>query len=388
MFIFERLVGVATYASILILVCLSLAMTKMVKHQKRILFLYTVILSVLAFFYVPYETADLYRINGFIERYGKHSFQSFMALYEEDSNMGLASILYWLIGQTGIPQLLPMIVSFICYSCIFYIIYKTAKINEISGKNSAITLFFYMSIGTYMFVISGIRSMLGISLLAFCFYRESAEKKFSLFHIPLYLISAFIHTFSAVLLTIRLFIPLFDMKTTLLKKITHSAFLGAIVVLALQYFGEYIEKITKKADEYLNGNMYSYVWDYIVGIIVCIVLLSIVFQFKRIETQSALKLNNMRSFLIFCFFIALYCCYEFSTFHRMVAYLLPIISLPMLMTLLQKNDNERKRVFNQSHRAILDVPFAYSVGMVFVSILLLFLSCTRGSLCSFKFFVL
>ena len=272
MFLFERLVGVATYASVLVLVCFSLAMTKEIKHQKRILALYVVLLSVLSFFYVPYETADLYRITKYVVEFQKYSFSDLIERGILNSEIGWANVLYWSIGKTGIPQLLPSLTTFICYSCIFYIVYKTAKRNQISGKNVAIALFFYMSIGTYMFVISGIRCMLGTSLIVFCFYRESVEKKFNVFHIPLYLIAALIHTFSVVLIAIRLLTPLFDKRNSFFKKMIYLVFLGLGTALIISYFSDYIEQVWNKAEDYLSGDAYSYIWEYVIAILAFLII--------------------------------------------------------------------------------------------------------------------
>ena len=183
MFLIERLVGVATYSIALVLICLSLV-NATDKQIKRRLSLYVIILSVMAFLYVPYETADLYRIYQFVDAFQKYTFIELWEKQVMNSELRYASILYWAIGKIGVPQLLPALTTFVCYSCIFYIIYKTSEKNQISGRNVAITLFFYMALGSYIFVISGIRCMLGISLLAFCFYRENVENKFNILHIP------------------------------------------------------------------------------------------------------------------------------------------------------------------------------------------------------------
>ena len=388
MLLLERLFGVGLYSLLLVFVCIALV-GRSSKNIKRILFVYSILLSVMAYFYVPYETADLYRIYGYIESFQKYSFDAFIDLQMANSQLGLSNILYWLISRTGIPQLLPAIVSFICYNCIFYIIHKTSEKNDISGKNVAITLFFYMSLGTYIFVISGIRSMLGICLLAFCFFRESAQKKFNILHIPLYAIAVFIHLFSALLVAVRFVIPIFDTKTTVLRKIIYIIFLGAGSAFVFSYLRSLVSDIVDKAESYLSGNLYSYVWDYIIAILTCFVLLSIIIKRKKAELSSSLKLNVSRTFIIICFIAALCFCYEFSIFHRTTVYLLPIISIPMLMTLLQNTDNNTE---NQNARAprpsLAEMPATYNLAIIAVSTLILLISCARGSLCSLKFFVL
>ena len=388
MFLFERLVGVATYASVLVLVCFSLAMTKEIKHQKRILALYVVLLSVLSFFYVPYETADLYRITKYVVEFQKYSFSDLIERGILNSEIGWANVLYWSIGKTGIPQLLPSLTTFICYSCIFYIVYKTAKRNQISGKNVAIALFFYMSIGTYMFVISGIRCMLGTSLIVFCFYRESVEKKFNVFHIPLYLIAALIHTFSVVLIAIRLLTPLFDKRNSFFKKMIYLVFLGLGTALIISYFSDYIEQVWNKAEDYLSGDAYSYIWEYVIAILAfLIIVFCVCVKYKGIKKKSKIELNGWIVYELLLFIISLLVFREFTMFHRLTTYIMPIIALPFLMIALQADDCKQIEK-NKRGQFIKDPLVSFGVNVAFVSALILFITCFRGSLCSFKFFVL
>lgn len=385
MFLIERLIGVSTYALLLVSVCVFLV-GKSTKQIKHILFFYTLALSVMAFFYVPYKTADLYRINEYIDTFKTYSFDRVLEVVKQ-SNSGWGSLYYWLISKTGEPRLLPALNAFLCYSCIFYIIHKTAEKNHISGKNVAITLFFYMSIGTYMFVISGIRCMLGISLLSFCFYRESVEKKFNILHIPLYLIAAFIHSFSAVLIAARFFIFIFDTKTTLIRKLIYLVFLGAGIILAFRNFDGYIGGIMKKADSYLSGDLYSYEWEYIIAILTCVVIIFVLSKRKKIKEESNVKLNVWLLYETTLFVVALCVCYEFTIFHRLTTYIMPIIAVPLLMTALQSNDNKRAGI-NTRERTVGAITFNLnSFVVIMVSVLILLVSCSRGTLCSLKFFV-
>lgn len=385
MFLFERLIGVGLYSLILVLVCFSLV-GKSGKKIKRRLFCYSIILSIFAYNFVPYETADLYSIYEYVEAFQKYSFSSFLENQVSKSDLGVSGILYWLIGQIGIPQLLPAIVTFVCYSCIFYIIHKTTEKNQISGKNVAITLFFYMSIGTYMFVISGIRCMLGISLLSFCFYRESVEKKFNILHIPLYLIAALIHAFSAVLIAARFLISIFDTKTTPIRKLIYFVFLGAGIVLVFRIFSDYISEIMEKADSYLSGDLYSYVWEYIIAILTCVVIVCVLLKWRAFKEGSSIKLNVWFLYEIALFAISLCICWEFTIFHRITTYIMPIIVLPLLMTTLQTNDNMKANT-NSRIRSVGEVSSNLHSIVLMISVLMLLVACSRGSLSSLKFFI-
>ncbi len=385
MFLFERLVGVGIYSLVLIMVYFSLV-TKNCNNVKRTLFIYSILLSVLAFFYIPYETADLYRINEYVEAFRKYSFSKLWKKQVLNSEIGLANILYWAIGKTGIPQLLPALISFVCYNCIFYIIVKTAQKNQISGKNVAITLLFYMSTGNYMFVITGIRCMLGVSLLTFCFFRENVEKKFRFFHIPLYLIATLIHSFSAVLIAARFFISIFDKNTTALKKTIYSVLLSGGIIIVFSYFSGFIDEILGKVDSYLSGNIYSYIWEYVISILASIVVICLFFRKTSIIKESNIKLNVWMLYGIALFVISLCFCYEFTIFHRITTYTLPIIAIPLLMTSLQSHDNRYKNAYTRV-KTVKGITLNLNSCVTFISVLMLLLACSRGSLSSLKFFV-
>ena len=305
MFILERLFGVGVYSLVLVIVCSSLV-GKSLDKQRRILSFYIIILSVMAFFYKPYETTDLYRIYEYVEAFEGYPFQKFLEVHVKNKSAGLAYLYYWLVAQSGIPRLLPLINTFVCYSCIFYIIEKTAEKKNISGKNVAITLFFYMTTETYMSIIAGIRCMLGVSLLAFCFFRETVEKKFSIFHLPLYVISFFVHTFSAVLIMARLFIPIFKDKKVTVKKCLYTISLILGIRIAFIYLGSYFDAVFSKADGFISGDNYTYMWGYVIDVVVWFVLVSVVFTYtQKVNTGKISNFKSIKFFLSVCLAISI-----------------------------------------------------------------------------------
>ena len=205
MFLFERLFALAIYVLILLIVCFFLSQRN--SNYKKIFFIYTLLLAIMGFFYVPYITSDLYRIYEYLELFSRYDWNSFLYQRLDGDILKVDFIYYWLIAKTGEFRLLPAINTILCYSCIFYIISHTAERYNISRKNIALATFFFMSIGNYMFVVSGIRCMLGISLMSFCFFRENVEKKFKWWHIPIYLFAVFVHHFVFVLMVGRLIVP-------------------------------------------------------------------------------------------------------------------------------------------------------------------------------------
>lgn len=368
MFLFERLVGVGTYSAILVLVCYFISYFKSNKALKIILFIYTIALAIMGFFFVPNSGADLYRIYGFLDSFKVYEFRAFLERYQ-DANTPVSYIYFWLISKTGEYRLLPAVNTLICYSCIFYIFRKTAEKYNISNQNVAIALLFYMSIGSYIYVISGIRTMLAISLVAFCFFRETVEKKFRIYHIILYILAAYIHNLAVVVILIRLIIPLVSKSLGVGKRIAYIIFFGAISVFIAFNMRELLDEVVKKAENYISGDAYSYFWDYLIGAIVVVISLIVLIKIRSKEYGEG-ELSQIKVFSLVCVILSLAFLFEFSTFHRLATYVNAITVTPLVMVYLSKQETKNAQKL-----------------ILFSSFVLLLISCSRGSLCSLKFFV-
>ena len=374
MFLFERLFALAIYVLVLLLVCFFISQRN--SNYKRIFFIYTLLLATMGFFYVPYETADLYRIYGYLESFSKHDWNSFFYNRLDGNILKVDSIYYWLISKTGEFRLLPAINAILCYSCIFYIISHTADRYNISRKNITLATFFFMSIGNYMFVISGIRCMLGISLMSFCFFRENIEKKFKWWHIPIYLFAVFVHHFVFVLMVGRLIVPVLTKRMSIVKKMSYLIFIGMLGLIAIALFKSYIGEIFEKGEGYIDDSPYSYLWDYIVGGFCGLIIMLSLMEAKH-EKNLQTDLYNWKIYLLGCVFLAICFCFEFSIFHRTIAYIAPIILLPVLMVKLQYCEEIGTKKSATLKNSIL-----------LLTVIMLVVVCARSSLCSLKFFVL
>ena len=170
MFLVERIIGLGIFVSILCFVCVLISVEKY--NYKKVLFVYILALAIMAFYHVPDETADIYRIYNWLGSEFKYlNFADFLDRYS-DSSTFLANLYYWIFSKTGEFRLLPATTAIIVHSCIFYIIAKTSDIYDIKRKYIIISLIFIMSTDCFMSAVSGIRSMLACSLVGFCFFRE------------------------------------------------------------------------------------------------------------------------------------------------------------------------------------------------------------------------
>lgn len=378
MFIFERIFGFSVYMLILLFVCFLL--TKTNATCKSIFKIYIVSLCTMAFFYKPYITADLYRIYKTMNFFAEMNFSYFWENFMFTSSTPVARILYWIVGKTGINALLPAFSAFICYSFIFYIINKTQELFLVQKKNVAYVLFFVMTTSIYISVIGGIRMMLALSMIAFSYFRGTVEKKVNFFDILLYGLAIFIHAMSLVLIVICFSVAVLDAKKSLAKKIIMIFAAGGIGLIFLTDFSNITSNVYEKALEYILGDRHSDVWEYIMGIIIMIILMILLREYRYIrKDDDCLALRSYSVVNVICILIALVFCFEFSIFYRFVGHVAVILSIPMMLVTLKKTNGKPCRTISKmDFRSVLLV----------MSTIVALISCTRGSLSSLKFFEL
>lgn len=378
MFLFERLFGIAAYAYLMIAVCVLVAFSKI--NLKRLLGFYIVSLCVMAFFYTPYETADLYRIFETMEWYSELPLGKFFNEYILTSSSPIPRILYWFIGQFGINGLLPVFSCAICYSFIFYIVLKTQEKYSISRINVALTLFLLMSSSIYISVVGGIRMMLSLSLVAFCYFRETAEQKFKWYHVLLYFAAVFTHNMAFVVVAIRIISALFDKRN---KNTNIILALCALATAGLMFwrFNYIILDVLSNVSHYLGGDTYSDTWEYLMGVLFTILYAIVIVRFALQERKNPVhkELHSYNAGAVISAVLALIFFGVFSIFYRFIGHLVPILSIPMLMiTMQQSGDSKKVRGYRMSFQT-----FVFLITVVIFAI-----SALRGSLSSLKFFVL
>ncbi|MBE7018667.1 MAG: hypothetical protein E7413_02165 [Ruminococcaceae bacterium] len=374
MFLIERLIGVSIYSYILIMICLLIAFSNI--KCKNILRLYLLLLGGMGFFYYPYITADLYRIYEAMEWYATFSFPQFYETLVVTSSVPTSRILFWLVGKTGIVELLPLISAILSYSLIFYILEKSSKRFHISRPNFAVTLFFLMSGSIYVSVIGGIRMMLALSIISFCFYRETVEKKKLPLHIPLYIIAVFMHDMALIVTAIRIVTSIFDKRKSPTKKLLIVLGIFAMFLAAIVLFRYKFDSVFEKSASYLSDTGYYDLWEYLMGGIYVLFFLFLSVKFKPLRKQY-LELNCYYMAAGIGSLFAILFCYDFSIFYRCIGHLVPILMLPVLMIVLEhagKNPTGRFKVVS------------IQCVVLLVSLALLFIGGTRGSLSALKFF--
>lgn len=374
MFLTERTTSLLVYAFALFLAYILIA--KVVRKQhKAVLLLYLIALAIFAFNYKPYITADLYRLREYIE-YWIHKDLSGMLKYAMGSSTPSWVLYSYVLSRFGNINWIQTITCLWCFGNVFYIIGREIERLEIQGPFRSMLLFYVMGVGAfYLQTISGIRSMLGISIVAFCLYRETVENKKVVWHLPLWIFAALLHT-STMVLVISRFLFLLIQSQGAAKK-----FLMGIVVLAgalfsFKYMGSFIRGSFEYGKGYLTDSKeYTYVWEQIIGIIETIETVYVLRAFHRtILCAPDRKMSSKKSLYLFTLIwtaisvIALP--FSYAIFRRYTM-LCTITSIPLVSELF-KNDKADK----------------YRRALFCFSFIIFALSGVRGDLCGYKFFVL
>lgn len=368
--IFARVIGVGVFAYFLMMFCLLIAFSDI--SVKGLLRGYLVVLAVMGFFYEPYVTADLYRIREMMESFSAMGFSAFVRTFVTNSTVPVARVLYWAVGKTGVLGLLPAISALVSYGCSFYILEDSAQRFQSSRADVATALLFLMSVGSYMAAVSNIRTMMAVSLICLCVYRETVQRKRNVLHLLLYAAAAGLHTMGLAVIALRVMLPVFKRGMALWKKglliLAAAAAAAALPVVMPGLAAELAEKVSA----YIFGDEYSYFWEYLIGAVALAVESYALWICFRQSLPRDETYESVCWLLVLCILTAVLFCFEFSIFHRMITYIAPILTVPLLLMIL--SDSEGAGGANR--RTMLQA----------VSLCLLALSCSRGSLCSFKFF--
>lgn len=379
MFLTERIVSLLTYAVVLMVTYFLIGRVAR-KQYKGVLLVYVLILALFAFNYKPYITADLYRLREYVE-YWIHKDWTGVLKYALKSTTPSWVLYSYTISKLGNINWLQTITCLWCFSNVFYIISHEIERHGIEGKYRSELLFYIMAVGAfYLQTISGIRSMLGISIAAFCLYRETVEKKSIVSHLPLWLFAALIHT-STMVLVISRFLFLLVQSRGITKKILMSAVIFVLAIFSYKYLGGYISGSFEYGQNYLNNTKeYTYIWEIVIGLIETFETIYVLNKYRTKTVESDIEaeeygLKNLYLFtLIWTVVSVISLPFSYAVFRRYTM-LCTVTSIP-LVAFLFDTDMEK----SESIRT-----FRILFGL---SLLIFALSGVRGDLCGYKFFVL
>ena len=376
MFLIERIVSLLTYALALLIAYALLS--KVVRNQWRVILpLYLIVLCVFAFNYKPYITADLYRLRQYITYWTEKSLPDLISYALRHSAPGWVFYSYFL-NKLGNINWLQTITCLWCFGNVFYIISHEIERNTLKGKSRSLPLLYVMAVGAfYLQTISGIRSMLGLSIIAFCFYRETIEKKRKKRNMLLYLFAALLHS-SAMPLVVARFVFLIIQYKSVSKKILLSVLVLGLGMFSIYYLRDYINEALNVGQSYLFGEReYTYIWEIVIGLgetfSTCYVLHQFRVRYAGVKEMDAY--NSMRIFCVVWTVISIVALpFSYAIFRRYTMFC-TLISVPLLAKVLQyEEETEEKSKFFK---------WVWALSMI-----VFIISGVRGDLCGYKFFVL
>lgn len=371
MYLVERIAGGAVYLVILLIVCNGIYVSKK-SSVKNWLIAYALLLGILGYIYIPPETADLTRL---MDSYHAWSLLSFDELIMRCSTSSTpAQIAYfWIVGQTGLDGALPGITGFLYHILIFSCVWDYAQRKDIPQRHVAVAVAFIMSFGSFLQVISSIRSYLAFAVIVRCMYRELICDRPIVFSVPGYLFACLMHPAALALTIVRLLLLIFQRGGGILRKLGILIFVGVAIAFASRFGVQYIDSMLDKASGYVGGGVYAYMWEYLIHGILLAVIAGTLYSGRSLFADESSNRN-----LAFCVgttvaLSALFIPIEYGIFLRFSGFS-ACLSAPLVMRLLKKKGEEG----NSNYRNWLVASIC----------LMLFLACARGDLSGYKFMVL
>lgn len=371
MYLVERVAGGALYLIILLVVCNGISVSKK-NSVKKWLVVYAVILGILGFVYIPPETADLTRLMDSYRVWSQLPFDEMLARCSTSSTP--AQVLYfWIVGQTGLDGALPGASAFLYHILIFSCIWDYAQRKNVPQPAIAVAVAFVMSFGSFLQVISSIRSYLAFAAITRCMYREIACERPIVFSIPGYLFACLMHPAGMALTIVRMLILLFQKGGGILRKAGIVVFIAGGVVFALRFGSQYLDFMFEKMTGYFGGGVYSYGWEYLIHGILLVSIAGTLYAGKNLFARDLVERNLAFSVGITAAISAVFALIEYSVFLRFSGFSACLCTLLVMRLLKQRYEQGDTN---------------YRNWIIVAICLMLFLACARGDLSGYKFMLL
>ena len=370
-FYLARFLSVCLYTFLSMVTCYRIYTGK--RSVRFNLCVFTIILSILSWFFIPAGSMDLYRLWITADEYNRYgSISQIITSVFNSTWSGPLGLLYVIVLSRINKHLVPMITTLLFYGNIFYIISDYDKKHQVSRLSIASIVFFFLSRGVYGEVVSGIRSMLAFSFLARCIYDEVYNKKSVLWNLPLYLVLALFHQTSLIAIAIWLLVKAI-IGTKGLKRIS----LVILIIFTFGgfsfYFGNLLDSVFNSLGSYLTTGGYSYIWEFVFNTFYMIICL-FVFSYSSKGLLISQECLFMRRITNLFFGVCVVFINVFAIYHRYISFA-SFISIPVLIEVIDEKSNSIHSI----------IP---SRNMVILACIMMFLSGLKGNLNGIRFFTL
>ena len=309
------------------------------EHLNKGFFISTVILSIVAFNFDPIKAlnngnyTDLIRFYDVMDKCRTLGW-TYISNHPDYSSLFLARLYVYFCSLFKWNQILATMTCFICYSLVFYVIYKFGM-KENCKKNILIlvSIFFLITIN-FKVIIANIRAPIVFCVFFYLIYIELIEKKYKLLCWIGYILLCFMHQVAIFIIIIRIFVIIYNkyygnfIKILLVSwsLLSNQAILILYKFTYIPYFSGIIDKVK------LYSNPLNQIYDpnlIIITWIKNIVFIIILIYFKKnIKKEVANKYKDLYTFtiLLICFDIGSFKSIEmFTRISDLITYLMLIV---------------------------------------------------------------
>jgi hypothetical protein len=271
-------------------------------------FIVSLTFGIIAFFFVPDVSFDLYRHYAIIDIFRQYGWNMGVSNSEFPSLIIANGFLY-LISFLPTKGFLPAITAFVTYYLLLNIIYKVAIRYDLAKKDILLAAFFFVSTLNYLGLISGIRNSLAFAIFTYFLYMDLVENRNKILCWIMYILLCFLHLSVLILLLFRIIVQFnnkFIRIIVMFFSLTWSLFLVNIVDIIsrfsnLKIFYEFQQKIQIYGIDH-QYNTYSY--SVAVPIIILIGVLITYIFFLHINKNKYIEMkvyfNYITLIITFC----------------------------------------------------------------------------------------
>ena len=364
MFLTARLFGIATYVFVMVIFLLLIKYTKQ-SQTKYIVLFYLISLCAIAYFFVPHITTDLFRHNLAAKKLAELDWHEFWYIVT-NSVSGIFTLFYF----RYFSNYLATMTCFVIYGVIFYILYKSVKQNNSTKGVLLIVLFWIMTNDFYLTSISNIRSYIAVVFVSLCIYREIFQHKFGPINIFLYLCAIEAHSMGIVLVTFRFFAYLLMRGQLTFWKIVLFPVIIAIVILEANFYLPLLDSSVDRFEGYYEHVEYNYIWERVIFTIQTIVQVYILIKSYTYKIFNENKFVYYKSVVTMAVVVLIICNLNVVFMQRWIIFS-AVLEIPILIRLLQKEYELNKKNMRNF--------------MITTSLITFAFVCSRGNLCSLKF---
>ena len=251
----------------------------------KVYFLITIGISVLSFFYVPSESADLYRHFETIKFYGEMGLDWVL---ENRCNLNpLTSLLFYVFSFVEETRLFTSFCTFVTYGFSLLLLYRASKFYSLNKHLIVLLTMFLLFNWNYLLVASNCRIFMLYSIIAYFFYMEFVENRSHKTAFVIYIASVFFHYGIMLVIIPRFFMYLY-------KPANKIVYLWAVIFVAFfaykgvsNYEAILLESVSNKIEGYKEYNVFG-TWQFL-NSLVCVLLCCFYALKRRIYLVSISK---------------------------------------------------------------------------------------------------